>query len=121
MLKRLGIFNEFNFTKFSKEKEYVTCGKPIEWTDYKDKSKVLGTKVPVVIVKDNTDYGTDTETAPNLFEKLFFKIPKSISVPVNTYVIPVGPFQARVYGDYHNQLSIICTDIKIVPQERKNV
>lgn len=111
-MKYLKQFNTFDFENFSKGKVYV-CVACQKWKDYTT-DQVLGTVVEVAIVQDDTAYKQkDGEQATNLYEKLKFKVPKDISVPVNTRVLPVNPI-CTIYGDYANQLSVKCEDIRIV-------
>ena len=68
-----------------------------------------------VIYKDHTDYGTSQngEAVSNLFEKIVFKVPSKINVPVSVEIVPVNAV-ATVYGEYHNQLSVTAESIKVV-------
>ena len=47
------------------------------------------------------------------FEKFVIKVRKVISIPENTYVMPVNGV-GSVYGDYRNNLSVTADDIKIL-------
>ncbi|MFR3348547.1 MAG: hypothetical protein ACLTSC_04235 [Mediterraneibacter faecis] len=83
------------------------------WIDYKTKNQ-LGTKIEVVIITDKTDYGCeDGEEVSNIYEKLVFKVAKEIDVPMGAEVKPVSPI-CTVYGEFRNQLSIVCNDIEII-------
>ena len=54
------------------------------------------------VAQDKTDYGLkDGEVVSNLYEKLVFKIPKVIEIPMNVEIRPKNPV-ATVYGDYQN-------------------
>ena len=105
-MKKLNLFNTFNWSAFAKGKRFV-CTSSAEWKDFTSGAH-LGTKVEVAIVEDLTDYGDNSVS--NLFEKLAFKVAKDISVPVGAEVQPKG-VQASVYGDYRNQLSCTAQDI----------
>lgn len=84
-----------------------------EWKDF-DSGKHNGTIVDVAIVVDNTEYKQKAgETVTNLFEKLSLKVAKDITVPVNAKVVPVNAVGA-IYGQYRNQLSVRCDDVKII-------
>lgn len=78
---------------------------------------MLGTKAEVVILQDKTDYGQSdgANSVTNLYEKLIFKVPKKLDIPLNTEVIPVNP-KATIFGEYRNQLSIVCDDIRVVSE-----
>ena len=90
------------------------------WEDYATKAR-LGTKVEVVIIKDDTPYqpGADGNVQTNLYEKLVFKVRKNdVVVKVGDIVVPKGA-GAVVYGDYRNQLSITADDVVKVHAEAK--
>ena len=85
------------------------------WEDYATKAR-LGTKVEVVITKDDTPYqpGPDGSVQTNLFDKLVFKVRKNeVAVKVGDIVVPKGA-EALVYGEYRNQLSITADDVVAV-------
>ena len=112
-MKKLPLFNFFAIDSFLKDKQIVCVGvKPGK--DY-ETGETLGTKVEGVIAKDKTDYGEskDGEKVTNLFERLTFKIPEIIDVPLNVEIVPVNPV-AKVYGEYQNQLSITADGIQVV-------
>lgn len=120
-MKKLTQFMHFDFEAFSKGKIYQTVGIS-EWVDYSTKEH-MGTKVEVVIVKDDTQYKQkEGETVSNRFEKLTFKISKDVKVPVGAYVRPVNAV-ATVYGEYRNQLSVTADDIQVLTpnKQRKEV
>lgn len=116
-MRVLNKFMEFNWERFSEGKEF-TVTECSEWTDYHTQ-QTLGTKIGVIITKDDTDYQMkDGKTTSNLYERLTFKVTKDVDVPVNTKVIPVKPV-VKAYGidhdgkftNYLNHLSIQCEDI----------
>lgn len=112
-MKKLSTFLYFDFESFSEGKQYMCTGITV-WKDH-DTNAVLGTKVEAAIVKDQTDYGANKEgeKVTNLFEKLVFKVPKKIDIPLNVGIVPINPV-ASVYGEYRNQLSITADDIEVV-------
>ena len=117
-MKKLSQFMRFDFEAFSKEKIYQVIGIS-EWRDYETK-KHMGTKLEVVITRDNTQYKQkEGENVSNRFEKLTFKICKDINVPMNTSVMPINAV-ATVYGDYRNQLSVTADDIHVFPVKQVN-
>lgn len=63
-----------------------------------------GVKAIVVIISDKTQ--------DNDFEKLTIKVKtkSSLGIPKGAKVVLVNP-EARIYGDYRNQLSIVADDI----------
>lgn len=112
MLKKLTVFLLFVWDKFAVGKEFTVVGVS-PWLDY-DTKQTLGTKVDVFISADRTPYPVKNgETVSNLYEKLSFKVSKTVTIPVGSKVIPVNPV-ATVYGEYRNQLSVKCDDIKIL-------
>lgn len=120
-MKGLKAFLVFDWNAFAEGKEFkvTNCS---EWSDYNTK-KVMGTKVEVVISKDETDYPLkDGETKSNLFERLTFKVTKKIRIPANSKVKPVNP-EVKAYGkdyqgnftNYVNKLAIQCADVEVIP------
>lgn len=116
-LKKLRQFLKFDFDSFSKEKLFIVTG----CREWKDEVKgILGTKVDTVIIKDETIYnGTDAKQL-NRFEKITFKVAKSVSVPENAYVVPINA-KATVWGDYSDKLSVTCDDIRILQNTKNHV
>lgn len=112
-LKKLSMFQYFDIDGFLAKKKLMIVGVQ-EWKDFETQN-ILGTKVEVVIVSDETDYGNaDGNVVNNLYEKLSVKIPaKLTNVPMNTAVRLVNP-EAVVYGEYRNALSITADNIEIV-------
>ena len=111
-MKKLSTFTHFDVKAFFEGKRFMSIGQQ-EWKDF-NTNNVLGTKVEAVIVQDKTDYGLqDGEVASNLYEKLTFKVPKVITIPLNVEIRPKNA-EATVYGEYRNQLSVIAEDIEII-------
>lgn len=111
-LKKLRNFLKFDDVEFFKGKRLLSVSQQ-PWKDFKT-GEALGTKVEAVIAQDKTDYGLkDGEVVSNLYEKLVFKIPKVIEIPMNVEIRPKNPV-ATVYGDYQNQLSITAEDIEVL-------
>lgn len=103
-LKKLSKFQYFDCKGFFKGKRFMSVG--LRKSDE-------GTKLEVVIVQDETDYGDcGGEIINNNYEKIVFKVPKKIDVPMNVEVIPLNP-RATVYGDYRNLLSITVDDVEV--------
>ena len=114
-MKYLNQFIEFDWVSFAKDKKFLAIGKK-EWLDYNTKEH-LGTKIEAIIYKDNTDYDIKNgEVVSNIYEKLTFKVPKDIEIPINTEIQPKN-VEARVYGDFRNQLSIIAEDVIVVSKK----
>lgn len=113
-MKHLNQFNEFHWDEFAAGKRFCVTGVS-EWEDY-DKHMFLGTKVHVYITEDKTTYppGKNGMVMTNLGEKLTFKVSKSLrNITPGMFVVPVG-VEASTYGEYNNQLTIRCDDIRTV-------
>ncbi len=109
-MKKLNMFTTFDWNSFAKGKRFVSIGKS-EWKNF-DTGEHLGTKIEAVIAKDDTDYGNQNgEVVTNLYEKLTFKVPQDIDVPLNVEIHPKNVV-ATVYGDYRNQLSCTAESIE---------
>lgn len=76
-LQKLYKFTLFDWIAFSKDKVLrVTGSRP--WVDFNTKEEI-GTRIDVVIAKDNTDYN---DSISNEFEKLSIKVRKrNVSIP----------------------------------------
>ena len=74
----------------------------------------------MVITSDNTQYEhRNGEQFTNLYQRLTFKIEGSaaVDVAIGDIVIPVDAV-ARCYGEYSNQLSIVCKGVQTVPTQQ---
>lgn len=116
MLKNLRQFITFNWEAFAKDKVFVCTGvKP--WLKYENGEKTnerLGTSVEAVIFHDKTKYESASgEDITNRFEKLTFKVPAEITIPLDKQIVPVD-VQARVWGDFQNNLSIEASRVDVV-------
>lgn len=117
MLKGLRGFLNFDSTGFFKDKQLMITAIS-KWQDFKSK-EVLGTKVEIVIIQDNMNYAIKNgEQISNKFEKLTVKIAKPLNDMQNTITIDsivtlINP-TATVYGNYSENLSVKCSDIKVV-------
>ena len=109
-MKFLSQFTQFDFARFSEGKEYMVV-EAVPWLE-RATNKILGTVVTVVITIDRTNYG-EGKTGNNRYEKLKLKVKQQVSVPVEARVMPINVV-ARVYGDYNNQLSVTCDDIRVI-------
>lgn len=118
-LIKAGLFNHFDYQGFMREKRVrATSIKP--WKDFETK-KILGTKVEGGITFDKTDY--QDPNVSNLYEKLVYKVNKpmeQIAVKVGDYFEGVN-VQAKLYGEYQNQLSITCDDVRVVNPQTQGV
>lgn len=117
-MKGLGQFRRFDWENFSVGKTYQVVG-IADWLD-RDTGKRLGKRVDVVIVKDTTQYECrNGEQYTNLYERLTFKVEggAAIDVAIGDTVLPVDAV-ARCYGEYNNQLSIVCKGIQSAPPQQ---
>ena len=112
-MKKLHNFNAFDFPAFANGKDFQVTG-VTKWIDF-DTKEELGTKVTTAITRDDTSYPQkDDEQVTNLYEKLDFKVPKdSVLVKIGDCIEPVSPV-ATIYGEFRNQLSVKCDDVKVV-------
>lgn len=103
--KKLNDFVHFDFEKFWNGK-VGKCTGCSTWSDFNTK-EVLGTRVEITIVKDDTPYKQkDGEQVTNMFKTLVVKVPRtSVNVKVGDNVHIVNPV-ATVYGQYRNELSV---------------
>ena len=112
-MKGLKQFLTFDWNTFGKDKQFLVVG-IAEYNEF-NTQRHLGTKVESVIITDNTSYTYKDKPFTNLYEKISFKVTKDIiDLPLNSIIIPAGEIKATVFGDYNNQLSVICSDIKII-------
>lgn len=113
-MQGLNYFAKFDTDAFFKGKVFSAQRCPI-WQDYNTKA-TLGTRVECVIIEDKTEYPKDG--IGNRYEKITFKVPREVSIPSDSIVVPVNPV-ATIYGDHRDQLSVKCDDVKIVTQNGK--
>lgn len=111
-MKYLTQFLKFHWNDFAEAKQFrVTAIRP--WKNYETKEQI-GWIVDVAIVVDNTEYKfRDGEIGSNLYAALSFKTTAKPSVNLGDLVEPVNPV-CTVYGDYKNQLSVKCDDVRVV-------
>lgn len=108
MLGKIAQFFDWEGFAVGKEFEVVACS---DWFDYNDKTKRLGVKITLCIVKDDTNYGE--EGFSNAYERLTFKV--KTSLPVGDYAKVLKPrmsvvplvTECKIYGNFNNQLSIV--------------
>lgn len=113
-MKGLAQFRRFDWENFSKGKTFQVTAVS-NWTDH-DTGKHLGRRVESVITTDTTAYEFRRgEQFTNLYEKITFKVEGDTEAPIGATVIPVEAV-ARCYGDYQNQLSVVCKALRVVPQ-----
>ena len=109
----LNQFIKFDFEKFADGKifQVTGCG---EWKEY-ETGRHMGTRVDVVIIKDNTQYKPSSTGAvySNIYEKVTFKISRDVSVPVGSLVVPVDAV-CTVYGERRNLLSVKCAGLRVI-------
>lgn len=116
-MKGLNAYICFAWAKFAEGKKFVVVNCS-SWKDYATEQH-LGTKVEVVISEDQTKYASKNgEPITNLYEKLTFKVSKDIKLPAQAIVEPIN-VTATVYGQYRNQLSVKCDDVKVLSQPQR--
>ena len=126
-LKKLALFERFDWEAFSKDKVFsVTECK--EWKDYNTGER-LGTDVIVGIAVDKTVYKDTDGTVlqiSNRFKELSFKVKKDVNIPVDAVVRPVNAIASRYSNrtdtlKLRNELSVKCDDIQVVPTQNGKV
>lgn len=110
-MKKLSAFMYFDLEKFLNGKELTVTGVS-SWNDF-NTGEHMGTRIDTAITRDNTQYPTkDSEAVTNLYQQLTIKVSKDVNVPVGSRVLPVDAV-ATVFGQYRDQLSVKCTDIRV--------
>lgn len=107
-MKFLNQYLKFAWKPFADGKRFMCIGIR-EWKNH-DTGEILGTKVDSIITNDKTNYGKE---GSNLYEKITFKVPFKVDIPVNAEIVPKG-VEATVYGEYRNQLSCTAEEIEVV-------
>ncbi len=110
-MKGLSQFLMFDWDGFAKDKAFVCTGVS-EYSDYNTGAHI-GSRVEAIISVDKTAYDfRNGQSFTNKFEKIVFKVTKDVNIPIEARIQPRGVV-AKVYGDYHNLLSITCSDIAV--------
>ena len=117
-MKKLSKFLKFDCQAFLNGKVLMVVG-TAPWTDF-DTKKVCGTTVEAVICKDETDYELNPgEQVSNLYEKVKIKVGKNdLKIPIRARIELVNPV-GTVYGDFRNQLSLRCDDVRIIQMPKE--
>lgn len=85
------------------------------WLEFETK-KPLGTKIEVVIVKDDIAYDQkEGQIVNNQYERLTLKVKGDVNVPMGAIVTPVNPV-CKIYGKYNENLSVVCDGIEVISQ-----
>ncbi|MEL7657144.1 MAG: hypothetical protein AAGU75_14705 [Bacillota bacterium] len=114
-MKFLNQFLKFDWASFAKDKRFLTVGIR-EWNNFETKEH-LGTRVDTIICRDNTNYNVrEGEIGSNIYEKITFKVPKDIDIPMNVEIQP-NNVDAIVYGDHRNQLSVTAGDVVVMSKK----
>lgn len=112
-------FLKFDWNAFAKGKKFMLLSVD-DWLDYQTKA-VLGAKVETVITEeDDSVYRAPSDGSKpkgNLFEKVVFRVPVGkesfASLKRGDAVMPSGNVEARVWGDYGNNLSVTADGVKL--------
>ena len=112
-MKGLGQFRRFDWDGFSRDKIFQVVA-IADWKD-RETGKRLGKKIDVVIVRDGTAYEfRNGEQFTNRLARLTFNIEGNVdNVAIEDTVMPVEA-TAKCYGEYNNDLSIICKGIRVI-------
>lgn len=117
-MKNLSQFQSFNAKAFFEGKELTLTGSR-EWKDFQS-GEHLGTKLDAVITRDDTHYrkGKNGEETSNLYERLIIKVPHDVSLPIGVR-LQLHDVEAKIYGDYHNKLSITAKSVTVANGKEK--
>jgi hypothetical protein len=117
-MKNLNQFQNFDAEAFFAKKELTLTGVR-DWKDYQS-GEHRGKKLDAVITRDDTHYrkSKNGEDVTNLYEKLIIKVPHDISLPIGTKIELRG-VEAKIYGDYHNKLSITAESVTVANRKEK--
>lgn len=117
----LSAYDKFPFEEFVKDKKLeVTDLK--SWLDY-ETGRRLGTTVTVSIAEDNSEYPTSAvgEVKDNYRQVFSVKVRKdNIAVKRDDVVRFIG-VEAKIIGDYRNQLSVKADDVVVVDAKTNEV
>lgn len=115
-MKGLNQFRRFDWREFANGKTFQAVAVS-DWNDH-DSNQKLGTRVTVVITKDETPYAFKPgQMFTNCFERLTFKVAGEVNnVSIGDIVTPIDAV-ARCYGEFNNQLSVTCKGIRVVPPQ----
>lgn len=106
-MKNLKVFQFFKVKEFTEQKDLVVTA-VADWKEYST-GKVLGSKVTVVIIRDDTDYGREGN---NLYEKFTVRVPHPVEVPIGA-MVKIKNATGSVWGEYQNKLTVTAEDIVI--------
>ena len=118
-LKGLRGFEFFDVKGFLTGKKLVvaSCEPWYSAAEKKEDRELIGSRINCLIQIDQTVYPTakDGEKITNKYQTLTFKVPKvGLSFPEDTHVAPSGNVVGKVWGDFHNNLSIEAEDMHAV-------
>lgn len=109
-LKHLNQFVKFAWEDFARDKLFQACGQQ----PWEENGKLVGTKVEAVIMRDQTAYTRrEGDTRTNRFEKVTFKVAAQLPDLGENFISPVD-VEAKVWGDYRNNLSIKAANITVL-------
>lgn len=114
-MKGLKQYMNFDLQAFLAEKNLTVVGSR-NYEEHETK-KHLGITVDCIITQDRTQYVFKDKPFTNLYEKISLKVTKDVTVAIGDIVEPVGDIKATVWGDYNNNLSVVCSDIKVLEAE----
>ncbi|WP_288396052.1 hypothetical protein [uncultured Vagococcus sp.] len=116
MAKGLSYFETFDAERYF-QKKIIKVMKSETWKDF-NTQEVIGSKYTVIVWEDKTEYSKEgvSNVGDTYTVKVKDKEPKNISSPIDAVLI--NP-QARVFGDFRNELSVTADDIKLHNQVNK--
>ncbi|BBM16489.1 hypothetical protein G15_0102 [Enterococcus avium] len=117
MAKGLSFFEHFDANRYFKGKTLIAM-KSEELKDF-NTQEVLGAKYTVVVWTDQTEYSKEgiSNAGDTYTIKIIGQNFKEIKKPIEVSLI--NP-QAKVYGDFRNELSVTADDIRFNTKQEKN-
>ena len=95
-MRGLPRFSKFDWLMFAEGKGFMST-RTSEWK-HPQTGQLLGTKVEALITADETDYGSPEMARANLYEKVVFKVPHAVNIPLEVQIQPKGNVRATIYS-----------------------
>lgn len=113
-MKKLTQFQNFDFDRFIDGKTLVVKDVK-EWYEYQDgqiTNTQLGTRVELLIIRDDTEYANPEDSNSNFGETFSVKVENKFDLPLKFQdEVHIQGAVASVYGQYQNQLSVTAKNV----------
>lgn len=118
-MQGLSQYERFAHKDFFEDKE-LTVASVSKWLDFTTKEP-LGWKTTCAITRDDTPYRpkANGDIISNLYQMVTFKSTQKPDVKPGDVVVPDGDITCTIYGKFRENLSIKCTNLKVVNQKGK--